>query len=528
MSTAAISAEKEWVPSVNPWLIALSVMLATFMVVLDSSIANVALPHMAGSFSATSHEAMWILTSYLIANGIILPTTAWFSNIFGRKKFLIICIIVFTSASALCGAATSIEMMIVARVIQGLGGGALMPISQSILWECFPKEKRGISMAVFGIGVVLAPVVGPTLGGWITDNYSWNWIFYINVPIGILAVMLSKAFVEDPPYAKKGKIQKIDYIGFCALILWLVTLQVVLDNGQQADWFSSAWVCRTAFVSVMAMIFFFCWEVHFKDSIIDLSVFKNRNFAIGTILATFVNAILYSSLAILPMFLQTLLGYSAYAGGLATTPRGIGCIVTIVLAGFLSGKIDERYQIIFGLVLLAVSSFMFGSLNMNIAMSNIVFPNVICGFALGFCFIPLATASFGTLKNEQMTNATGLQNLMKNIGGAVGISIVSTLLSRYSQIHQASMVSHLNPTNPVFQEKVGMVKAFLSMSMNSDVAAQKTNFLMYVNLVKQSALWAYIDSFRLYGIIALVLIPMVFLLKKTKSHSSSDGAASLH
>jgi DHA2 family multidrug resistance protein len=521
----SLTSNDDWKPSASPWIISIAVMLATFMVVLDTSVANVALPHMAGSFSASSNEIMWVLTSYLIATGIILPSTAWFSSIFGRKNFLIICIIIFTAASIFCGAATSLEMMIFARILQGVGGGALMPISQAILLESFPKEQRGISMAVFGLGVVLAPVIGPTLGGWITDNYSWNWIFFINIPIGIIASIMTQLYVEDPPYLERGKIQKIDFVGFGALILWLVSLQVILDNGQKSDWFESAWVCYTAFISISAMIFFFVWEFKFKDSIIDLNVFKDRNFAVGTVLSMFVNAILYSTLAILPMFLQTLLGYTAYHSGMAITPRGIGCLATIGLAGYLCNKIDNRLLIAFGFLLLAISCFIFGNLNLTISMGNIIFPNIICGFALGFIFIPLATISFGTLSNEEMTNATGIQNLLKSIGGGIGVSIVSTMLSRMSQIHQANMVEHLNPLNPVFQQKVGMIQHHLSTYMTPVVAEQKANFLVYSSLLKQAALWSYIHNFRIYGILCLILIPTAFLFKNVKTDKTSAGSA---
>jgi len=518
---------KEWQTSVNPWLIAISVMLGTFMVVLDSSVANVALPHMAGSFSASSNESMWILTSYLVATGVILPSTAWFSNLFGRKNFFIICIIIFTIASAACGASTSLNMMIIARIIQGLGGGALMPISQAVLLESFPKEKHGMAMAVFGLGVVFAPVIGPTLGGWITDNYSWRWIFYINIPIGVLAVILSHLFVEDPPYARKKGIQKIDYIGFGALIIWLVSLQLVLDNGQKLDWFESAWICQMAFTSVISMFFFFAWELNFKDSIIDLRAFLDRNYTVGTILNTFVSGILYSTLAILPLFLQNLLGYTAYHSGLAITPRGLSCLFTIVLAGYLSNKMDERILIALGFILLAVSCFMFGELNLVISMSNVIIPNLICGAALGFIFIPLTTMSFATLKNHQMTNATGIQSLMKNIGGGIGVSIVGTLLSRFAQVHQANMVSHLNPYNTVFQHKVSTATHFLSTYMNPAVAAHKANYLMYGSLLKQSYLWSFIDNFRLYGFICIALVPTVLIFKRVR-HQKSSVDVNLH
>jgi MFS transporter, DHA2 family, multidrug resistance protein len=521
--------QQEWTPSINPWLIAISVILAAFMDVLDTSIANVALPHMSGTFSVTSQEALWILTSYLIANGIILPCAAWFSGLFGRKNFFIICISIFIIASIACGFANSLEMMIFWRVIQGLGGGALVPTAQAVLWESFPKEKRGVSMAAFGFCIVLAPVIGPTLGGWITDNYSWNWIFFINVPIGILAIILSKMFIEEPPYSRRGEIQKIDYVGFLTLVTWLVTLQVVLDNGQTADWFNSTWVCWTSFVSVCAMIFFFFWEFHFTDSIIDLTIFKNKNYAIGTLFNMFITAILYSTLAILPSFLQNLLGYSALNSGLAITPRGIACIFAIILVGYLSGKLDNRIQIVIGLSLLSVSCFIFGNINLNIGIKNIIFPNVICGFALGFCFIPISTLSYSTLKNYQLANATGLQNLLKNLGGAIGTSIVATMLSRNAQVHQAYMVSHLSPSNNVFQEKFAALNHFFAMNTESAVvASQKANALIYSTLVKQSVLWSYIDSFRLFGILSLILIPAVFILKDVKVGKSSNNASSLH
>jgi DHA2 family multidrug resistance protein len=402
-----------------------------------------------------------------------------------------------------------------------------MPISQSILLESFPKEKRGMAMAIFGLGIIFAPIIGPTLGGWITDNYSWHWIFYINVPIGVLAVILSQMFVEDPPYARKKGIQKIDYIGFGSLIIWLVSLQIVLDNGQKSDWFGSGWICWMTFISVLSMIFFFAWELYFKDSIIDLKVFLDRNYTIGTILNTFVSGILYSTLAILPLFLQSLLGYTAYHSGLAITPRGISCLFTMCLAGYLSNKVDERILIAFGFILLAVSCFMFGDLNLVITMNNIIIPNLLSGAALGFIFIPLTTLSYATLRNEKIANATGINSLMKNIGGGIGVSIVGTLLSRFAQVHQASMVSHLNPYNPVFQQKIGTATHFLSMHMNPVVAAHKANFLIYGSLIKQSYLWSFIDNFRLYGVICLILIPTAFIFKKVKHHKASANV-SLH
>lgn len=527
MSSEVLTHE-EWKPSCNPWFVALAVMLAAFMVVLDSSIANVALPHMAGSFSATNHEATWILTCYLVAEGVILPASAWMSNIWGRKNFLKICLILFTASSVLCGLATNMPFMLFARILQGIGGGALLPISQSILMESFPKEKRGMAMAVFGLGVVLAPVIGPTLGGWITDNYSWNWIFYINLPIGIIAFLLTEAFVEDPPYAAGGEVKRIDYLGFASLAIWLITLQVVLDNGQQHDWFETPWICWTAAASVISMIFFFVWEINYEDSIIDLSVFKDINYSIGTALSAVVNAILYSTLAILPMFLQSLLGYTAYTSGLAISPRGIGCILALGFVGYLTDKVDNRILVGVGLFLLGLSSMVFGSLNLVISMNNIIVPNVICGVALAFSFIPLTTVSMGTLKNHQLANATAIQTLLKNTGGAIGISIVSTMLSRYSQTHQAYLVDNLSKSNPVFQYKLSYLIHALGAKMNIVTATAKANYIMYGGLMKQATLCSFIDNFRFYGILCFLLIPSIFLLKKVASHKGSDEAPAMH
>lgn len=518
---------EEWKASINPWLTTVAVMLATFIFILDSTIANVALPHMAGSFSASQEEAMWILTSYLIASGIILPSVAWFSGVFGRKKFFIVCILIFTGASVLCGLANSLEMMIIARIIQGLGGGAIMPISQAILMESFPPEKRGVAMSIFALGVITAPVLGPLLGGWITDNYSWNWIFFINLPFGILAAMLANMFVEDPPYARKKGLQKIDYFGFGLLISWLVSLQIVLDKGQNADWFSSAWVSALACVSFLSMIFFIISQLKNKDSIIDLSVFKDRNFAVGTILLMGMNAVMYASVAIMPLFLQYLLGYTAYLSGFATMPRGVGSLIAVAFSAGLSGKVDDRILACIGLGCIGLSSLMFGFLSLNISMINIVIPNLIMGIGLGFCIIPLSTLSIATLSNDKMTNAAGIQSLLKNIGAAIGTSIVSTLLIRYAQMHQFAMVGHLNPLNPIFAYKLSAIQHGLAQYMHMSVAGQKANFMIYRQLLQQANLWAYMDAFRIFGIACLCLIPCLFFMKKN-NHTVKGDISSMH
>lgn len=510
------AAHEEWKPSRSPWYSAGAVMLTIFMVVLDSSIANVALPNIAGSFSATQDESTWVLTSYLVANGVIIPSTAWFSTLFGRKNFLLLSTILFTASSALCGMATSMGMLIFARVIQGLGGGAIMPIGQAVMMEEFPVEERGVAMSVFGFGVIFAPIIGPTLGGWITDTYSWHWIFLINVPVGIIAVILGNLFIEDPPYARKGKVQKVDYIGFILLIVWLFSLQVVLDNGQKSDWFGSRWVRWTTALSLSCFIGFIWRELTTKVPIVDLKVFLDRNFIVGTALNSVVGAVLYSTLAILPLFLQHLMGYTATLSGLAISPRGFGSLAGLVAVAVLSNKVDQRYVVIAGMLLLALSNIMFGSMNLSIGMGNIIFPNIICGFSFSLLMIPLMTITFVTLKNSQMTNASGIFNLAKSVGGAIGTSIVSTLIQRMGQVHQTHLIRNLTYSNPAFVEKLATIQSGIAVYTGEFVAREKANFMVYMQLQQQSNLLAFMDCFKIYAAAVFLLTPFVFLFKKAK------------
>jgi MFS transporter, DHA2 family, multidrug resistance protein len=503
---------QQWTPSFNPWLIAASVMLATFMEVLDTSVANVALPHISGNLSASTEEATWVLTSYLIANAIILPATGWLTTVFGRKKFLITCIIIFTAASALCGAATDINLLIIARILQGAGGGALQPIAQSVLLESFPPEKRGSAMALYGLGVVVAPIIGPTLGGWITDNYSWRWIFYINLPIGILAAFMANAFVEDPPYIKNQKPGRIDYIGFGLMALGLAMLELTLDLGQQRDWFESSTIIFTTVTATAMLLAFIFWELYTDEPIVNLRVFANRNFAVGTILIASVGVVLYGSTALLPLFLQTVLGYPAIESGLAVSPRGIGSIVSMLIVGRLIGKVDGRYLIAFGFAVLAYSTYMFTGINLDIAQTNIIYPMIISGFAMGFVFVPLTTISMGTLSNEQISNASGIYNLMRNSGGSIGIAAMTTLLARGAQIHQAALAPNLSQYNPAFQQMVEQIQNNLG-----GATVEQAYGVIYGMLVRQAAVLSYIDNFRLLAILCLICAPSAFLFKKVRA-----------
>ncbi len=511
------SAPKTWTPSFNPWLIASAVMLATFMEVLDTSVANVALPHIAGNLSASTEEATWVLTSYLIANAIVLPATGWLTTVFGRKKFLIVCIIIFTAASALCGAAENLTMLIIARILQGAGGGALQPIAQSVLLESFPPQKRGSAMAIYGLGVVVAPIIGPTLGGWITDNYSWRWIFYINLPIGILAAFMANMFVEDPPYLKNQKPGRIDYIGFGLMALGLAALELTLDLGQQRDWFSSPVIVFTTAVAAASLLMFVMWELYTPEPIVNLRVFLNRNFAVGAVLIACVGVVLYGSTALLPLFLQTLLGYPAVESGLAVSPRGLGSVVSMLIVGRLIGKVDARYLIAFGFLVLAYSTNIFTGINLEIAQSNIMIPMIISGFAMGFVFVPLTTSAMGTLPQNQIGNASGIYNLMRNTGGSIGIAAMTTFLARGSQTHQNTLSGYLNQYNPAFQSAMQNIQ-------NTGATLQQAYGSVYGTLVRQASVLSYIDNFRLLAFLCLISAPAAFLFKRVKGAKPPPGA----
>jgi DHA2 family multidrug resistance protein len=486
------------------------------MEVLDTSVANVALPHIAGNLSVTTNEATWVLTSYLVSNAIILPITGWLGNHFGRKKVLILCIMLFTAASALCGLAANLGFLVVARILQGIGGGAMLPISQAVLLESFPPAKRGVAMAVFAMGVVVAPILGPTLGGWITDNYSWRWIFYINLPVGIFAAIMAEAVVEDPPYVGRNREASIDLIGFTLLAIGLGALQIILDKGQQDDWFGALWIRWTTITCALSLIAFIIRELCIESPIVDLRIFKNRNFTIGLVLMTLVGGVLYGTTAALPIFLQTLMGYPALQSGYALSPRGVGAFITATIVGRLIGKIKNRYLLAVGFGLLAISSFWLGHINLQMSMASVIWPSVLNGVAVSFIFVPLTTATMGHLQQKQMGNATGLFNLMRNIGGSVGIAAVTTILARDAQAHQPSIVSHLTPFNPIYVERFHTISSALAAQVGSANAIQQAQQSIYNQVLQQSQLWAFVDNFRLFGYMCIGCIPLVFLFKKIK------------
>jgi DHA2 family multidrug resistance protein len=524
------SDEHAWKPEANPWMIAASVMLSTFMVVLDSSVANVALPHIAGNLSASTDESTWVLTSYLVSNAIMLPASGWIARRIGRKRLLITSILIFTGASLLCGMAVTMPMLIVARVLQGIGGGGMQPLAQSILLESFPPSQHGTAMAVYGMGIVVAPVIGPTLGGWITDSYSWRWIFYINLPVGLLALFMVNLFIEDPPYLRRALRGAIDFIGFGLMAVWLGAMQLVLDKGQEADWFEASWIRWTAAVSAIALVGFILREFMSREPIVQLRVLAERNFGVGTLIAGLYGFSLYGVTALLPLFLQTVMGYSALESGLAVSPRGIGSILAMILVGILLKYVDGRVLLASGFVILAYSTFLLSRVNLEISMGSVALPNLINGFAGGLIFVPLTTMAMGRLRKEQIGNAAGIYNLMRNIGGSVGIAVVTTFLVRGSQTHQNYLAGNLTPQTPGAVAALQGLEAKFRMAGASEATAHREALgALYRSVQQQASVLAYADNFRLMAFLAvLCIVPVVFFrrLRSLKRERAEAGEGS--
>jgi len=503
-------------PVINPWLIAVSVMLATFMETLDTSIANVSLPHIAGNLSASTDEATWVITSYLLSNAIILPASGWLSRYFGRKRLLITCVGIFTLSSLLCGIAPSLGLLIVARILQGIGGGALQPLAQAIMLESFPPAKRGAAMAAYAMGVVVAPIMGPLVGGWITDNYSWRWIFYINIPVGLVAIAMMRRYIHDPAHIRDSKPARIDAFGFGLMAIGLATLQVILDKGQEDDWFGAEWIRWTALISATTLIAFIIWERYVKQPIVDLKVFANRNFAVGTFMVIMVGMVVYVPATLLPQFLQELMGYTAYDSGMAQSSRGLGMMLFIFPVGYLVSKVDSRKLIGFGFFIAAFSIYWLSRLNLDMAMVNIRFPLFIQGIGMAFVFVPLTTTAMGTLTNEQMGNATGIYNLMRNIGGSIGISLATTFVARHAQGHQTDLAAHFTPYDAAYRERVQTLQSALGTPHDSTLAIAN----LYHTLVQQATTMAYVDTFRWLALLCLIGTPAVIFFKKVQSRGA--------
>lgn len=510
--------------TVNKWLITVTVMLPTIMEIVDTSVANVALPNMQGSLNAGTDEITWVLTSYLVSNAVVLPMTGWLSRLFGRKRFLITCIVLFTLASLLCGAAPNLETLIFFRILQGAAGGALIPISQAIMMETFPPNQQGMAMAIFGVGAMFGPIVGPALGGWITDNMNWRWIFYINIPIGILAVTMASAFIFDPPYLKRVRMQ-IDYWGLIFLIVGLGALQVVLDKGQQEDWFNSPFIAGFSIISVVALLMLIYVELKHEHPIVNLRLFRNISFSAGNFIMFFVGFCLYSSIMLIPLFLQTLMGYTATLAGMVLAPGGIATLVTMPFVGAIISKYDGRKVVFAGLIIGAVSMYIMSGFTLDASYWDFVWPRVVLGVGLAMIFVPLTTVTLSSIPREEMGNATGIFNLLRNIGGSVGIAIAATMLTRYGQVYQNSLVSNANPFNPVFQQRVaGLKQAAMSRGVDAVTADKTALASIYGTVLKQAGILAYNHIFWIVGLAFLGIIPFLLLLKRPQG----QGPVGMH
>ncbi len=509
--------------TINKWLITISVMLPTIMEIVDTSVANVALPHMQGSLNAGTDEITWVLTSYLVSNAIVLPMTGWLARMFGRKRFLITCIILFTLASFLCGAAPTLATLILFRVIQGAAGGALIPTSQAIMMETFPPYQQGMAMAIFGIGAMFGPIIGPALGGWITDNMNWRWIFYINIPIGIVAVIMASFFIFDPPYLKRARVA-IDYWGLALLIVGLGALQVVLDKGQQDDWFNSSFILGCSLVSAVSLLVLIYVELKHPHPIVNLRLFKNISFAAGNFVIFVVGFCLYSSIMLIPLFLQTLMGYNATMAGMVLAPGGIATLITMPFVGAMIQRYDGRKVVLCGLAIGACSMYIMRGFTLDASYWDFVWPRVVLGIGLAMIFVPLTTLTLSTIRKEEMGNATGVYNLLRNMGGSVGIAISATLLSRYSQFYQTTLVGHVNPYNPATQSRLAALKQATMAKGLDAVTADKTALAVTYSMVRrQAGMLAYNRLFWVVGLAFIFVIPFLLLLKKPQKHVKPAG-----
>ena len=519
MSSATLTLDQDvWRPKFNPWLIAVVVALAAFMEVLDTSIANVALPYMAGNLGASNDQSTWVLTSYLVSNAIVLPISGWLAGALGRKRFFMSCLAVFTVSSLLCGIAPSLGFLLLFRVLQGAGGGGLQPMAQAILADTFPPQQRGLAFALYGITAIMAPTIGPTLGGWITFNYSWRWIFFINLPVGLATWFMVRRFVEDPPYLARLKAAgvRLDYIGIGLLALGIGALQILLDKGQEDDWFGSHFITTLAVVSVVCLTALVIWEWFQRAPIIDVHMFKSFNFASSSLMMFMLGILLFSSLVLMPQFLQTLVGYTSELAGLALSAGGLVLLFEMPVMGKLTTKVQARYLIAFGWLALAIAMYYSTKrIDLQISFSAAVWLRIAQVIGLGFLFVPITLAAYIGIAPEKNNTVAGIVNFMRNMGSSVGTSLVTTLIARRSQFHQARLVEHARVDNPNFQNSVGSLARHIG---NSGLAApdahREAYARIYQGLQAQAASLAYIDTFMVLAVAAAIMFCLAFVLKK--------------
>ncbi|HEY3626888.1 MAG TPA: DHA2 family efflux MFS transporter permease subunit [Terracidiphilus sp.] len=517
-----------WKPRRNPWVIAITVTLATFMEVLDTSIANVALPHMAGGLGASEDEATWVLTSYLVANAVILPASAYLSTFLGRKRFYMICVVLFGISSALCGLAPSLGLLIFVRVLQGAGGGGLAPSEQSILADTFPPEKRGQAFALYGFAVVFAPAIGPTLGGWITDNFNWRWCFFINIPVAIVSLFLTNRIVEDPPHIVEEvkRVQKqglnLDYFGFALLALGFGSLEFIMDKGQEDDWFGSRLITTFFILCVVSLATLIAWEVvqikRKHRPILDLTLFRNRNFAVSFLLMFVLGFILFATTVMIPQFVQTLLGYTAEQAGLVISPGGLMVMALMPIVGFLVSRIDPRWMIVFGFAMCSTAMFTMLNLNLGVSYGYVAMLRIYQAAGIAFLFIPINTLSYQGIPMTKNNDVSGLTNLARNIGGSTGTAFLVTMLARRQQFHHDRLGQWISQSSAVLQNQVDTMAHYLvehgGRAVNLAQGKAMAQGSIYNQFLRQVTMLAYLDVIKVLAVAALLLIPFVFLMKR--------------
>lgn len=493
------------------WLIAISILMPTSFSALATTATNVAIPHISGYFAATADEAKWIVTSYMVANACLIMLSGWLENLLGRKQFIKICISIFTLGALICTLAPSLNIMVLGRLVQGIGGGPMTPISQTVLLSAFPPEKKGLAMSLFGLAVMVCAILGPSFGGFLVDNLNWHYIYSVNIPVGIVSYLLVCRNIEDTKPAQ-GK-QKMDFVGMTALILWLLSMQIVLDKGQQYNWFDCGWICWLSGFSVVVLSFLIVWEIENKDSFMKVRLFKDKNFFIGTVISTAVSMVVFTTMYLAPQFLQNVLGYTALLSGYSMAPRVVSCMLMLAVIPSLMKIYDSRLLISIGFFFLGAATFMFTNVNLAVSFLYVSLPNVLLGVGVILTFIPISALALGTLPKEQLANGASLHNFCKTIGVAIVVSMSSTLVARHSQMHQSYLVDNLSNYNLVFQNKMaGWMHTFMS-SASSTFAQNKANAYAYKQMVAQSTLFAYVDTFAIVALLAFVLIPLPFFMK---------------
>jgi len=522
-------APETWKPKFNPWLIAIVVALAAFMEVLDTSIANVALPHLAGNLGASNDESTWVLTSYLVSNAIVLPISGWFASLFGRKRFFLLCIFLFTLSSALCGAAPTLGTLILFRVMQGAGGGGLQPMAQAILADTFPPQKRGLAFALYGITAVMAPAIGPTLGGWLTDNYTWRWIFYINLPVGVLTLFLVMRMVEDPPYLRRTRNAgvRVDYIGIALLALGIGALQVLLDKGQEDDWFGSHFIVTLAAISAVCLISLVVWEWRQRAPVVDVRMFKSFNFAVASLMMFILGVLLFSSLVMMPLFLQTLMGYTAESAGIVLSGASVVILFQMPIVGQLTTKIPAKYIMAFGWLCLAAGMY-YSTMRIDLLISfrSAAWLRVAQSFGLGFLFVPINLAAFTGFPREKGNSVSGLINFMRNIGSSVGTSMVTTLLARRAQFHQSVLGYHATNYDPAFRNQIsGLTQQLVHAGATPPDAQVQAYGRVYQSVLVQSQTLAYVDTYMVLAVAASIMFVLAFIVKRNDPGGGGEVAA---